>query len=47
MCAELHHPEQDKTITLAHRFGVSRSAMTYRLHELGLQSRERRFQRVY
>lgn len=36
-CIELKHPEQNKTGTLASRFGVSMTAMRYRLRDLGLE----------
>lgn len=39
IAAEYGHPKQDKTYTLAARFGVSKTAMRIRLEEFGLAHR--------
>lgn len=41
-CAELGHPETNKSFTLAARFRVPKDAMLYRLYQLDLQHRYRR-----
>jgi Zn-dependent peptidase ImmA (M78 family) len=41
IAAQYSHPEQDKTITLSHRFNVSIQSMRIRLKELDLQYREK------